>query len=215
MIPRARARARPRRGFTFTEILIAIAVLTFGIIPLVWAIMGGTTQTRISLRQVQAANHASNLLEALRTFGFRNVMRLPSTMVQLRGSDNRWAAYNSSMGLELDLLTEPAVAVPTAPGTGAPSMPAGPTPATVGDPAAFAEFEGRYFKEPLVVPPLEDVFTRYYHLVRSADGQYVTVVVRVEWPVHQVNRSTGDSRTVPRSVELRTVLADPYRGGSG
>lgn len=199
-----------RHGFTFAEILVALAVISFGILPLLWALHGGTRQTRISLRQVQAANHASNLIEAMRAFGFRKTQALPATKVQLRGNENKWQDYTSGMDLDLEELTEPP---PTSSDPEAGIRLAGEAPP--GDPALFAEFEDRFFgADNPVVPPLEDNFTRYFHLVKSPGGQYVTVIVRVEWPARLVSRSTNATKVVKRHVELRTVLADPYRGGS-
>lgn len=194
----AMTRGPRRRGMTFMEILVALAVITFGIIPLLWAMTGATRQTRISLRQVQAANHASNLLEALRTTGFRSLVKMPATMVQLRGNDNQWQPYASGMDLQLAALQD-----------GVPLR--GPKRE---DPAAFEEFQQTFFGSPALVPELERVFTRYFHLIKSEDGRYVTVIVRVEWPARLVSAKTGEvKRSVTRHVELRTVLADPYRGG--
>lgn len=182
-----------RRGFTFTEILVGLCVLTLGIIPVVHALMGGTRQTGISLRQVQAANHASNLMEALQAFGFRNVVRLPSTMVQQRGGENKWEVYQAGMELGFEGLAE--------------------SRDQAGDTVAFDEFQGRFFADPPVVPPLENVFTRYFHLIRDAERRYVTAIVRVEWTI-RVPGTDGGQGSALRFVELRTVFADPYQGGS-
>jgi hypothetical protein len=43
----------------------------------------------------------------------------------------------------------------------------------------------------------------------------VTLIVRVEWFAGSVNKSGGGDGVSPRFVELRTVLADPFRGGAG
>jgi len=43
-----------------------------------------------------------------------------------------------------------------------------------------------------------------------------TIVVRVEWPSRQLGPPSSSGETAPpRHVELRTVMADPFRGGSG
>lgn len=183
-----------RRGLTFIEILMAVALLTFGIIPVVHHILSATKQTRISLYQVQASNHASNLMEALRSQGYPRLRRMPNCMVQLRGNGGKWDKYSSGMQLGFEGIEED----------------------PYGDTAIFEEFRGKFFSDPPIVPELESLFTRYFYLHRTADLPYVTLIVRVEWLSSRVkSQSAGQGSPAKRFVELRTVLADPFRGGSG
>jgi hypothetical protein len=172
---------------------MAVAILTFGIIPVVHHILSATKMTKISLRQVQASNHASNLMEALRAMGYPKLRRMPATMVQLRGNDGRWDKYSSGMALGFpDIVEDP-----------------------IGDPAIFESFKTKFFADPPIVPELEREFTRYYYLVRAEGQPYVTLIVRVEWFQGSLNNRTSGGKLATRFVELRTVLADPFRGGTG
>lgn len=176
---------------TFIEILMALAILTFGIIPLVHHLTGATRRTRISLRQVQGANHAANLMEALRSTGYQTLRNMPAVMVQLRGNENRWDTYG---GQELslgDIQND-----------------------GLGDAAVFEDFKRRFFGDQPAVPEMESLFTRYFYLHRVEAQPYITIIVRVEWPTNVFNKATGVREVKPRHVELRTVLADPFRGGS-
>ena len=184
---------RRRRGLSFIEVLMAIAVLTFGIIPMLVSIQRRTRLTRISLRQVQAANHASNLMEALRSLGYPGLRAMPTAKVQLRGNDGRWDTASDGMGLGLEGIIDDGL----------------------GDEAVFEDWRGRFFGEPPVVPPLESLFTRYFYLHREAEMPYITIVVRVEWPARVVDKRSGTASVSNRHVEVRTLVADPYRGGSG
>lgn len=181
---------------SFVEILIAIAVLTFGIIPIVHHIMSGARQTRISLRQVQAANHASNLMEALRSMGYLKLRAMPNAMVQLRGNENRWDKLSGGADIAEDRFAQDD---------------------GKGDESIFTEFQDLFFSgggEP-VVPNLESLFTRYYFLHRTDEDPYITIIVRVEWPAVPKHVQGGSGSGIAyRSVELRTLVADPYRGGA-
>lgn len=180
-----------RRGITFVEVLIAVAVIAFGILPLLVNLNNQNRQTAMSLRQVQAANHASNLLEALRSTGYQSLKLLPSAMVQVRNGENKWTPYSAGMNLALADIEDDGQ----------------------GDRGVFGEFEARFFGEPPVMPPMEDLFTRYYYLYRQEGSPYVTIIVRVEWPATGRN-DAGKRDIIPRAVELRSLVADPYRGGA-
>lgn len=179
-----------RQGMTFMEILVVIAMLTFGIIPLLHSMFQSTRQTSLSLRQIQASNHAANLLEALRTMGFPALVRMPPLMVQRAGNENTWEIYRADMNLNVPNLEE--------------ELPEG-------DVSIFEEFRSKFFSDPAVVPPIEKVFTRYYRLIQDPAGKYCTIVVRLEWQTG--NNQPDGTKAEPRFVELRTLLSNPYQGG--
>jgi len=184
-----------RRGFSFLEIIIGVCIMTFGLIPLLWALSGGTSQVGITLQQVQAANHASNLLEALRATPFQDLALFPPCMIQLKGGDNVWRAANEAGEVKL-LFPEEAT-----------------KPAPSGASTVFDKFQSNFFaKDAAIVPPLESIFTRYFVILKDDEGtpRYLTVVVRVEWEKRNRLADKPEERKSIRSVELRTVLADPY-----
>lgn len=188
-----------RRGFSFLEVLIGIVILSFGLVPLLWALMGGTQQTHVTLRQVQAANHAANLLEALRATPFQELAQFPPCMAQLAGGDNGWRPPGEATELRL-VLAEDA------------NKPAPPAAAEV-----FARFKDNFFGgESPIVPPLDPPFSRYFVILKDSPDtpRYITLVARVEWEVKSRIDDGEDDEGPPkqkiRSVELRTVLSDPY-----
>ncbi len=193
-----------RGGFTFTEILIAVIILVVGLLPLMWALVGGSRQTRITIKQVQAANHAANLLEALRTIPFKKLAAFPPCMVQT-GRDGKWHPPSEVAGEVEPVLADIAESPPP------------PQAAEV-----FEEFVNDFFAGDVpMVPPMGRNFVRYFVLIKDdpVKPTYITVVVRVEWKVRDIFRrgkergeggTAGSNPEKRRYVELRTVMADPY-----
>lgn len=66
-----------RTAFSFLEVMIGVMIVSVGLIPLMWAVSGGTSQVGVTLRQVQASNHSSNLMEALRATPFQELAMFP------------------------------------------------------------------------------------------------------------------------------------------
>lgn len=197
-----------RLGFSFIEILIGIVILIIGLIPLMLAYGMATKETRVSISQIQAINHAGNLLEALRAFGaqdFKNLTYFPASMEQRKGGDNVWVAVSGD-----DALT---TALGAAGGTPVPAL-AGTTAGT-GDDRQSGEKNFETFKTTFmsgdtpVVAKLEMRFKRQFQLLRK--GGYVTVIVRVVWEEEDLASSTKPQERV---IELRTVVADPYLASS-
>lgn len=193
-----------RSGFTFVEILIGIIILVIGLVPLMLAYSMATKETRVSISQIQAINHAANLLEALRAFGaqdFKNLTYFPAAMEQRKGGDNVWVPLSG----DETMLTATAAAA----GTPVPAM-AGTNPGE-GDDRGSGEKNFTTFKTTFmsgtapVVAKLEERFKRSFQLLRK--GGYVTVVVRVAWEEEDLAAST---KPQVRVIELRTVVADPY-----
>lgn len=194
---------RQRHAFSFIEILIGIIILVIGLVPLMLAYTMATRETRVSISQIQAINHSANLLEALRAFGaqdFKNLTYFPNAMEQRTGGDNVWVAMSGD-----DVM---ATAMGAAGGTPAPAL-AGSTPG--GDDRGQADKNFEQFKatfmsgETPVVAKLENRFKRNFQLLRK--GGYITVIVRVGWLEEDLAAST---KPAERTIELRTVVADPY-----
>ncbi len=181
-----------RSGMSFIEVLMAIAVLSLGIIPLIYTLTGTAKKTKLTIYQVQATSHAANLLEALRSLGYPGLRAMPSAMVQPRGGTNQWVPFSASMNLEMEDIQDDGR----------------------GDMSVFEDWKTTFFGEPSVVPRLETQFTRYFYLYRTEDQPYVTLIVRVEWPARGTTAS-GSNTIINRKVELRSLVADPYRGGEG
>lgn len=210
-LPPGRRRARPfagSGGFSFLELFIGIVILMAGVIPIFWVMSGTTKGAQLTVAQVQATNHASNLLEAIRAAGFDAVSQFPAVMVQPEGGTQGWRAPDES-------------------------TPIGWTQVTAAPPSqeqkkAFESFRLAFFdaKDP-IVPPMEQHFRRFLvvqgaksgndpdQMADPSSGQpaqsgsddgMIGVVVRVEWS----SRTTkGEEKA--NHVELRTVLGDPYR----
>ncbi len=182
------------QAFSFIEILIGVIILSVGLIPLLSALSGGTRQTAITLRQVQAANHASNLMEGLRATKFQDITLFPPCMVQLKGGDNTWRKPSEASEVELIL----------------PELANQPPPS--GSTGVFDAFRNDFFaKDNPIVPPLSSRFSRYFVILKDDEKtpKYITIIVRVEWDVKNRLKAKG-GKMQHRHVELRTVIADPY-----
>jgi prepilin-type N-terminal cleavage/methylation domain-containing protein len=184
-------------GFSFLEVLIGIVILSVGLIPLMWAVSGGTSQVGVTLRQVQAANHSANLLEALRATPFQDLSMFPPSMIQLTGGDNKWR--KPSEATDVTFPYEDEVNKPAPPG------------AT----NVFDKFVNSFFPkndtDVSIVPPLERQFRRYFIILKDDETtpRYITLIVRVEWMKTDTLTQT-DKKGFLRSTELRTVISDPY-----
>lgn len=198
---------RGTRGFTFVEILIGIIILIIGLVPLMLAYSMATKETRVSISQIQAINHAANLLEALRAFGatdFKKLTHFPRKMEQRKGGDNKWVPFEPSGFDTLVAATAAASGQATAVLAGTEGVDEDSTGAAAQ--ANFGEFEKAFTAgENPVVAKLGDRFRRSFQLL-GKEG-YVTIVVRVTWLEEDLAVST---RQQERMVELRTVVADPY-----
>ena len=182
-----------KKGFSFIEIIIGVCIMTFGLIPLLWALSSGHNQVGITLHQVQASNHAANLLEALRATPFQDLALFPPSMVQIRGGDNRWRRPSEASDVKM-IFSE--IATQEAPS---------------GSTTVFDKFVRNFFsKDSPIVPPLSRRFQRYFIVIKDNDKtpRYITLIVRVEW--EKKNRLDGSGKKVWRHTELRTVLSDPY-----
>lgn len=201
---------RFHHGFSFLELFVGIVILFCGIIPILWVFSSSTQEAKLTVAQVQATNHAANLLEAVRAAGYDAVSQFPPVMVQLRGGTGVWKTPEDSAAI---------------PWAGAP----GGQP-TEDQKRAFDSFRQAFFdgKNP-IVPEMEDTFERYLVVKggkvgdpdaaggsTAPDDGMIGVIVRIEWadtkPVAE-----GAAERAPQHVELRTVLGDPYRflGGGG
>jgi hypothetical protein len=203
--------ARSRQGFSFIELAVGIVILFCGIIPIFWVLSGSNKAAKLTISQVQATNHATNLLEAVRAAGYDAVSRFPPAMVQLKGGTGVWKPVDDPSTLSWV------------------SLPSGSPNETAKK--AFDSFRQAFFdsKDP-IVPPIEEQFERYLAVrggkgsssdmegpgeAAAQDDGMIGVVVRIEWTASASGDKEGE--LIPQSVELRTVLGDPYRflGGGG
>ncbi len=200
---------RRNQGFSFLELFIGIIILFAGIIPIFWVMSGSTQTARLTVSQVQATNHASNLIEAIRAVGFDAVSQFPPIMQQL--GKGKWGVPQS-----LDEVLF------------APISSDAPTNDQL---KAWDSFEKAFFaSDDPIVPPMEDYYIRYFAIRDSGGGapadpsaptgsvrreKTLTVIIRVEWTVRR-SSNAGEVQK-KQHVELRTVLGDPYRslGGGG
>ena len=206
--------ARIRQGFSFIELFVGIVILMCGIIPIFWVLSGSNKAAKLTISQVQATTHATNLLEAVRAAGYDAVSRFPPAMVQLKGGTGVWKPVEDPSSLSSWV-----------------QLPAGSPNETAKK--AFDSFRQAFFtaKDP-IVPPMEEQFERYLAIrggsgsstsemegtggvAPAQDDGMIGVVVRVEWTASATGDKEGEQ--VPQAVELRTVLGDPYRflGGGG
>jgi len=184
------------KAFSFIEVLIGIVIVSVGLIPLMSAIQGGTSQVGVTLRQVQAANHSANLLEALRATPFQDLTLFPPCMIQLIGGDNKWR--KPSEATDVDFLYSEVATKPPPPG------------AT----NVFDKFVNNFFpkgeNDVAIVPNMGTSFRRYFLIVKDDEEtpSYITLIVRVEWI--KKNRLSKGAKPMARHTELRTVISDPY-----
>lgn len=202
-MPRHRTRSCGAVGFSFVEILLGLVILILGLIPLMLTYSASTKETRVSIQQIQAINHASNLMEALRAFGaadFRNLLEFPSAMEQRKGGENKWAEA-----------TEPAAApAGRTPAPGAAPAPPSGQGAAQGE-ANFQKFKEQFFSDnDPIVATLERQFRRVFRVEQRARG-LITVIVQVSWDETDPTATQGARE---RTIDLRTVIADPYDFGS-
>jgi len=189
-------RHKHKNAFSFIEVLIGIVIVSVGLIPLMSAISAGTSQVGITLRQVQAANHSANLLEALRATPFQDLTLFPSCMIQISGGDNKWRKPS-----EASDVTFPYPEVVNQP----------PPPGATN---VFDKFVNNFFpkgeNDIAIVPNIGAVFRRYFIIIKDDEEtpSYITLIVRVEW--EKKNRLSQTKKTLPRHTELRTVISDPY-----
>jgi type II secretory pathway pseudopilin PulG len=188
-------RARPRSsGFSLIEVIIGIIILVIGLVPLMLCYTMSTKDTKVSISQVRAINHAANLLEALRGFGGNNFIAMqtfPRAMEQRKGGTGEWSPSEESLG-----------------GTEATGEDGAPPAAPGGaDGGSFAEFKKQFCEgaNPILPKP-EKEFRRVFWVLNLAQG-FTTLIVRVLWQEVDVNSPTGGAE---RMVELRSVIADPY-----
>jgi len=186
-----------KKAFSFLEVLIGVLILSVGLIPLMWAVSGGTNQVGITLRQVQAANHSANLLEALRATPFQDLTLFPPCMIQLIGGDNKWRKPSEATKVTFPYPDE----VNQIPPPGATNV--------------FDKFVNSFFprgeNDVAIVPPLEWQFRRYFIIIKDDPDtpRYITLIVRVEWMKKNALKKTGKGG-IKRKTELRTVISDPY-----
>lgn len=205
-----------RRGFSFLELIVGIVILMCGVVPLFWVMSGSTRGAKLTVQQVQATTHATNLMEVVRAAGYDLANRFPAISVQMKGGGSAWRHLDD----------------------GRPFKWAGPEDAAPTDDAkkAFDEFRQCFFdsKNP-IVPPMEDYFERYLVIIDgsgsapppAASGPgapagggsgggsgKIGVVVRVEWTPNRPSATGEEKEKVgTQYVELRTVLGNPYRAG--
>ena len=178
-----------RVGFSFIEILIGVSILATGLVPLVLAYTMSTRGTRVSINQVKAIQHTSNLLEAIRAYGiqdYKNIEGFPTGMTQRKGENKDWVALDT----------------PLEDGDGVPPVNGDAT----GE--SWKKFLTDFFdaSEP-IIPPLGRAFKRSFQIIRGIEPGYSTIIVRTSWDQVDI---TSEEGVEDRNVELRTVVANPF-----
>lgn len=67
-----------RRAFTLVEIMVAVLVVILGVIPVYYLLTSGTRGVRWSIRQVQAVNHCSAILELFKGMNYSDITAMTS-----------------------------------------------------------------------------------------------------------------------------------------
>ncbi len=62
-----------RKGFSLIEIMIAVLVISLGVIPVYLLLTSGTRGVRYGIRQIKAVNHCSAVLELFRGMQYKNI----------------------------------------------------------------------------------------------------------------------------------------------
>lgn len=62
-----------KKGFSLVEVMVAVMIITLGVIPVYHLLSSGTRGVSVSVREIQAVNHAVCLLELLKGVGFKEI----------------------------------------------------------------------------------------------------------------------------------------------
>jgi prepilin-type N-terminal cleavage/methylation domain-containing protein len=82
-----------RRGFSLIEVMLAITIITLGIFPVMYLLSSGTRGVKVSVREVQAVNHAVTLLELLKGIPFSTLNSFCDSG-ELEAAQEGWMIYD-------------------------------------------------------------------------------------------------------------------------
>ena len=82
-----------RRGFTLIEIMIAVLVISLGVIPVYLLLTSGTRGVRYGIRQIKAVNHCSAVLELFRGIQYDKIKSM-TDMGEMEASQQGYMVYS-------------------------------------------------------------------------------------------------------------------------
>ena len=177
-----------KRGFTLIEIMIAIMVISLGVIPVYLLLTSGTRGVRYGIRQIKAVNHCSALLELFRGIQYKDIEKMTddgdleafqagymvysrSEEVWIKSSDSldngQWEVSGSSSANDF-----------------------------------FSQLNPKENSEDEILPSLESYFTMRKVKVRC-EAVACTIIASVEW-----RRDEGKSENKSRELEFKTVVVN-------
>lgn len=82
-----------KKGFSIIEVMLAIMIITLGVIPVYHLLSSGTRGVSVSVREIQAVNHAVCLIELLKGLGFDKLASL-CELGQFKAEQVGWMQYD-------------------------------------------------------------------------------------------------------------------------
>ena len=177
-----------KRGFTLIEIMIAVMVISLGVIPVYLLLTSGTRGVRYSIRQIKAVNHCSAALELFRGIQYKDIYKMTDGGL-LEASQKGYMVYSR--------VEEAWIQNADALDSGQWEV-SGSTFAS----EFFGQLNPREDIEAEILPFLESYFT-LRRVKISCEKVACTISSSIEW-----RRDEGKSQNKPRELEFKTVVVN-------
>lgn len=177
-----------KRGFTLIEIMIAVLVISLGVIPVYMLLTSGTRGVRYGIRQIKAVNHCSAVLELFRGIQYKKINAMTDDG-ELEASQKGYMVYSK--------VEEKWVGTTNALDDGKWEVNGSPLAQEF-----FMELNPKQISEDEILPYLEAYFvSRTVKLLCKPEACEITA--KVEW-----QRSVGNSSQNLRDLEFKTVVVN-------
>ena len=177
-----------RRGFTLIEIMIAVLVISLGVIPVYLLLTSGTRGVRYGIRQIKAVNHCSAVLELFRGIQYKKIESM-TDMGELEASQKGYMIYSQSEDQWIknsDALDSGKWDV---------------VGSSLGK-EFFIQLDPKQNSEEEILPNLEAYFLDRRVRVNCQSG-VCNITSSVEW-----QRTEGDSSKGNRNLEFKTIVVE-------
>ena len=177
-----------RKGFSLIEIMIAVLVISLGVIPVYMLLTSGTRGVRYGIRQIKAVNHCSAVLELFRGLQYKNIKAM-TDMGEMEASQKGYMVYSK--------VEERWVKNSDGLNGGAWEV-SGSSLAT----DFFIQLSPKEDSESEILPYLEAYFTtRRVKVICKPEACVISSYI--EWP-----RAQGNSQKKARNLEFKTVVVN-------
>ena len=177
-----------KKGFTLIEIMIAVLVISLGVIPVYMLLTSGTRGVRYGIRQIKAVNHCSAVLELFRGMQYKYVKSM-TDMGELEASQKGYMIYSKSEDRWIkntDALENGKWEV------------SGSSLAK----EFFIQLDPKENSEEEILPSLEAYFVARRVKV-NCKSEVCEITSRLEW-----QRTEGDSTKKNRDLEFKTIVVN-------